>query len=178
MYLQNQRKTRSAMFRICSIFIIAICILFPSFAGANTGIPGPMMFVLGAQTASFWRWVSAMMFMCVGIEGAIFLYAGLFKHPILVSLIANIASLIAGTPLVFVGALDPTYFVLPTLLSIMVEILVIRFLPASIAIADKNVASFRRMYCWVIAVNVLTNLIMVGYLALIYGFYKDGAYSG
>jgi hypothetical protein len=142
-----------------------------SNAIANSGIPGPIMWSASALTTNPLQWVAATMLMCVGIEGVIYRYAGLFRRPFLVSLIANVISLIIGVPLALLGAIDPTWFVLPTIVSIIFEGLVIRWLPQSLqAVNPATPESRRRIFRAVIWSNILTNLIMASYILYLYHF--------
>jgi hypothetical protein len=61
------------------------------------------------------------MAMCIGVEAAVYAYSGQYRTPILASAYANVVSLVVGIPLTFLGAIDPTWFVLPTIVSILVE---------------------------------------------------------
>ena len=155
------------------VFVLITGVTYSAGIWANSGIPGPIILMGGSYTANFWRWVAVMMFMCIGIEAVICKYAKILKRPFFCSLIANIGSLIAGGPLIFLGAIDPTFFLLPTFVSILVEVAVIRYLPLSIGIITTNKKEFWRVYLWIIGANILTNLIMVGYLYWIYKFYNN-----
>ncbi len=55
------------------ISITLMLIIFTaSYAYANSAIPGPLLIVEWAHSADPLRWIAVTMFMCIGIEGAIY----------------------------------------------------------------------------------------------------------
>ena len=128
-------------------------------AEGNAGIPGPLILAFGSilDSRSLVQWLAASMFMCVGIEAAIYRYYSLFAAPLRNSFTANVISLIAGIPLAFLGAVDPTGFVMPTVISIYVEWLYLRF-------RLRDAVPKRKAFIVVIGANVLTNIILYLYI--------------
>ena len=100
------------------------------------------------------------MLMCVLVEGAIYRYTMRFRRPFLASLGANAISLLAGIPLAFLAVLDPTWFVLATAVSILVEYYFLRGRIGRFVLVQGKLLSF-----WpVLWANVVTNVLMVAYL--------------
>ena len=145
-------------------YIIAGFLVSANSAWANSGIPGPIIWVGSVATVSPMQWLASCMFMCVCIEGAIYHYVGMFRRPLVSSLAANIFSLILGIPLMFLGAIDPTWFVLPTTVSILCEALLLLRLPASIGLKDSERGNKGKFWLTVLIANILTNFIIVLYL--------------
>jgi len=141
-----------------------LIIFTASYAYANSAIPGPLLIVEWASSADPLRWIAVTMLMCIGIEGAIYHYKNLFIHPYIACIAANFVSLIMGVPLAFIGALDPTLVIGPTILSIWIEILVLsRFKPKPES--EGGPREFKKSISRpVIIANVLTNLILLAYL--------------
>lgn len=157
---------------VSSLLIIVLCLALVSEAAANAAIPtGPLVWAAApATTENLLLWIAANMFMCIGIEGAIYRYLNLFARPILASVTANFVSLVLGFPLILVGAIDPTGVLIPTVLSIFVEWLVLkRFQRPALAPASDALAIQRSILLPVLRSNVLTNFIMLGYLIWKYG---------
>jgi len=145
--------------------MLFVCVASTGTAEANAGIPGPLMWAATAHVGNPLIWLAATMCMCIGIEGAIYRYLGLFHRPFLASTYANVWSLFAGIPLALAGAVDPTLFVLPTVLSILVEWLVLkRYRRLHPGPARDPAAPLRPIFWPVVVSNVLTNLIMFAYL--------------
>jgi hypothetical protein len=137
-------------------------------AVANSGIPGPIMWAAGSLTVAPLQWMAVTMVMCVAVEAAFFHYSGMFKRPIVASALANIASLIVGIPLAFLGAIDPTRVVLATVVSIICEGYVLKWLPESVGVSRAALEpTTNRYWRFVIIANVVTNLFMIAYLAWI-----------
>ncbi len=128
-------------------------------ASANSGIPGPIVISGGFLTVSSLQWVVACMLMCISVEGAVYRYSGEYRRPFLAGAYANTVSLIAGVPLSFLFFFDPTYFTLPAVASIFIEFW-------AILLARKYflVDGARPRKAPIIWGNVMTNLIMLGYL--------------
>ena len=110
------------------------------------------------------------MAMCIGIEGAIYHYLQLFEKPYYGSIVANTVSLFAGVPLVFLGAFDPTLFVLPTIVSIWVELMVLRNFKRKQLQEESLDTKQKKIDHPVIYSNILTNLIMIVYVIKIMVF--------
>ena len=147
------------------ISITLMLIIFTaSYAYANSAIPGPLLIVEWAHSADPLRWIALTMFMCIGIEGAIYHYKNLFIRPFIASTVANFISLIMGVPLAFIGALDPTLIIGPTILSIWIEILVLRrFKPKPES--EGGPRDFKKSISRPAVIgNVLTNLVLLAFL--------------
>ena len=146
----------------------ALTVLCPANAQANSAIPGPLIIVgmslYGRDPLAVLQWVAATMFMCIGIEGAIYYYLGLFVRPYVASALANIISLVLGIPLVLIGIVDPTLVVIPTILSIAIELLVLGRFRLQPAPQEGNVAGMRRIAWPAIGANILTNALLVVYM--------------
>jgi hypothetical protein len=131
----------------------------PGPAHADSGIPGPALWAFGSQTVSMAQWLAVTMAMCVSVEWAAYRYTGRFRRPFLASAVSNTVSLLAGIPLAFLGAVDPTWFILPTVVSIGVEYMTIA------AMANQVLADPDGRVGWpVVWANVLSNLMLVGLL--------------
>ena len=141
-----------------AVALLAFCVPFGE-ANANVGVPGPLMHYGASLSISPWQWISVTMIMCIGVEASVFAYSGQYSRPILASAYANTLSLIAGIPLSLLGAVDPTWFVLPTLVSILIEWWVIK---GRRRWFEKGTGSITRSP--VIWGNVVSNLILVGLL--------------
>ena len=143
---------------------LMLIILTVRYAYANSAIPGPLMIVEWAHSSDPLRWIAVTMFMCIGIEGAIYHYKNLFIHPYIASTVANFVSLIMGIPLALVGALDPTLVIGPTILSIYIEIVVLRrFKPKPES--EGGPRDFKKSILRpAIIANVITNLLLLAYL--------------
>lgn len=138
--------------------------LWPIPTLANTGIPGPMMFAFGSQMEASGRWLICTMVMCIGVEAAIYRYMGLFNRPVWTSAYLNFLSLLLGVPLGFLGAFDPTWFVLPTIASALSEGWLASHLPARLGIRLSKPVSHRSIYGRVFLANLVSNVIMLVYL--------------
>ncbi len=87
------------MNRILYLFILIF--LIPFTVSANSVVPGPIIIMCMTDAGEgWWKWLLYTMVMCVGIEGAIYHYKQSFKYPYLISLYANLISLIMGVFLV------------------------------------------------------------------------------
>ena len=150
---------------IYTIFAFWLIIALAGIAEANAGVPGPLIVYFGTSLAHFkpnllWQWLIATMFMCVGIEAAIYKYLNLFKYPVRYSLIANIISLFAGIPLSLIGIIDPTWFVVPTMISIYVEWLYLKN-------KLNNPGELKcNPFAAVVGANILTNIILYSYTVI------------
>ena len=147
------------------ISIISTLIIFTSsYVYANSAIPGPLLIVEWAHSADPLRWIAVTMSMCICIEGAIYHYKNLFMRPFIAITVANFACLIMGVPLAFIGAFDPTLVIGPTILSIWIEIFVLRrFKPRPES--EVGPRDFKKSISRpAIIANVLTNLIILAYL--------------
>lgn len=144
--------------------LLPLACLAPLPACANSGIPGPMIFAFGSQMDAAGRWLVCCMVMCVGVEAAIYHYMGLFNRPVWTSAYLNFLSLLLGVPLSFLGAFDPTWFVLPTIASALSEGWLASHLPARLGIRLSKPASHRSIYGHVFLANLVSNVIMLVYL--------------
>jgi hypothetical protein len=139
-------------------------------ANANTGIPGYVMMQGIFHSADPVRWTIVAMLVCISIEGFIYLYFRLFRHPFVASVASNVASLIAGYPVssmtarfmdsagIYDGVLMGVFFLLvPTMLSILIE---------GVIIKPFCQQAPRRFWMIVIGANVLTNAIMFTYIVM------------
>lgn len=133
---------------------------------ANSAVPGPIILFAGTLTVAPLQWIAATMFMCIGVEAAIYRYVGLFRRPILASIVANAVSLVLGFPLAILGAVDPTWVILPTAVSIISEGIVLDFLPGSIGLTSETQKLKSKFWRVVIFANVATNVLMMLYLLL------------
>lgn len=99
------------------------------------------------------------MFMCVFIEGAFYKYWKLFDRPILVSLVLNTITLVLGFPLGLVAVIDPSWFIIPTILSAIAE----GFF-GKLFLKQKPIPK----YYWlkILFTNLITNIIIVGYILI------------
>jgi hypothetical protein len=133
-------------------------------AYANSAIPGPLLIVEWASSADPLRWIAVTMLMCIGIEGAIYHYKNLFIHPYIACTVANVVSLLMGVPLAIFGAFDPTLVIGPTILSIWIEILVLRrFKPKPES--EGGPRDFKKSISRpAVIANVLTNLVLLAFL--------------
>lgn len=148
------------MKNIHKLTIITIVLLaFSKSVYANSGIPGPLIWFISAQADSAIQWLLATMLMCVGIEGAIFHYLKLLRRPYLASLVANLVSLVLGIPLGIIGIIDPTFFILPTILSILIEYYVLKCFNA-----PPEATKQRKLFFPVVGSNILTNIMLVVYI--------------
>jgi hypothetical protein len=139
-------------------------LLIGSLAHANTGIPGPLIWYGGALTENLWQWVAACMFMCILVEGAIYKYWRLFAKPFQVSTYLNVVSLFFGIPLSLLGALDPTWVILPTIASTLIEGFFAWRLPRILRFRGLRKTKRGRLYWKIFIANVVSNAIMFGYI--------------
>lgn len=145
---------------------LTVIICFVRYAHANVAIPGPLLIAESVFSVDPLRWIAATMFMCIGIEGAIYHYKSLFVHPYVASTVANFVSLVMGMPLGILGALDPTRVLGPTIMSIWIEVLVLRrFKPRPES--QGGPCDFKKSITRpVVGANILTNLILLAYWAI------------
>ncbi len=143
---------------------LAGALLLPATVLANTAIPGTLIWFGGMMTVAPWQWVSACMVMCIAVEGAIYRYLQLFSKPFLVSGVLNLLSLLLGIPLALVGVIDPSWFLLPTLLSALSEGFLARHLPRLFKAQAAREIGRGEMYGRVLLANLVSNFIMFGYL--------------
>jgi hypothetical protein len=154
--------------RVSGLIIATALLTGATTVQANTAIPGDLV-VQGIQNSSNGLlWLLDAMFICIGIEGAIYAYTGFIRNPIRTSAIANTVSLIAGFPLglafaaladAFPGHEGVSLLLLPTLASIGIEGIVV-------SAQAKPETPHPRLRAWgvVIVANVLTNIILWIYL--------------
>ena len=134
-------------------------LVVPVGANANVGIPGPLIHYGASGSVDPLLWIVVTMVMCVTVEALVFRYSGQYRRPFLASLFVNVVSLLAGLPLGLLGAIDPTWFVLPTIASIFVELFVIRVSAKWSERAQGSIKSSPVFWA-----NVLTNIILLGLL--------------
>ena len=169
-----RREGRSRVFLLIAAAVFFTC---PRIAQANAGITSDLVFQGIQYSSNVLLWLLAAMSMCIGVEAAIYAYAGCVRNPIRTSAIANTVSLIAGIPLALLFALLADGFeiydsvfvlvVLPTLVSIGIEGFVVSW-------RAKPGIPHRRLRAWAVAIvaNVLTNIILAFYLYV--GFRRGG----
>jgi hypothetical protein len=148
-------------------FAVLLAIFLASHAreaAANSGIPGPLIWLGGSLTANLFQWIGVCMFMCIFVEGAIYKYWRLFSKPFAVSAYLNTVSLICGIPLIFLGALDPTWFVMPTAVSAFVEAFCGRRLPHFLRAPGLWKTRRGPFYWKIFLANLVSNAIMFAYL--------------
>ena len=148
-------------------FYILPCLflIFPiNLAQANMGIPGPMILFGSYFTMNPIQWVCVCMLMCIFVEGFIYKYWRLFSKPFWVSAYVNTISLIFGSPLSFLGIIDPTWVILPTLGSTLIEGYFARRLPK--CLRPKGLWKNKRgtFYARIFLANLISNAIMFAYL--------------
>jgi len=132
----------------------------------NAGIPGPLLISASQFSTNPLQWIAVNMVMCITIEGAIYHYLQIFHRPFVGSLVANVISLVAGIPLALLGAIDPTWVILPTIVSIWVELVVLkRFRRKGNPLEAAEISS-RNITMPVIGANILTNGLMFLYVAM------------
>ncbi len=155
------RFTNTQIFRLFALALL----LFPAPALADSAIPGTLMFFGGSQTVSFWQWIAATMFMCVGVEWAVYRHSRAYRRPFVASAVSNAVSLVDGIPLALLGVIDPTLVVLPTVVSVFTEYLAIRAV-SRFVLADCNAKFSASPVIWG---NVVSNLMLIGllYVALL-----------
>jgi len=112
--------------RVAVVVVLLGNLLFPASAWANSAVPGPLIIYGSSMSVSPWLWVLVTMAMCISVEASVYAYSGQYRRPVLASTYSNFISLIFGIPLSFLGAVDPTWFVLPTIVSVCVEYWVLR----------------------------------------------------
>jgi len=144
---------------VARIVVAVAGVLIGALAFGNVGVPGPIMHFGASMSVSPLQWVAVTMTMCILIEAAVFLYSGQYRRPFLASVYANVLSMLAGFPLAFLGAFDPTWFIAPTILSIIIELLLIRSGHAWFEAANGTIKASPIFWG-----NVLTNAIMLGLL--------------
>lgn len=132
----------------------------------NAGIPAPLPVAASQFSVKPLQWIAVNMVMCITIEGAIYHYLQIFHRPYVGSLVANVVSLVAGVPLGIVGITDPTWVILPTMVSIWVELVVLKRFrrkdcpPEAAELSNKNITMP------VIGANMLTNGLMILYMMM------------
>jgi hypothetical protein len=107
------------------LLLLLILGLFPTVAAANTIIPAPLVWLGITDADSVFRYILSVTLVCVGVEAAIYKYYPQFKHPIRDSVVANAVSTVFGIPLAFVGAMMGDPFIIATVLSVIIEYIVI-----------------------------------------------------
>jgi uncharacterized membrane protein YozB (DUF420 family) len=110
------------------------------------------------------------MVMCITIEGAIYHYLQIFHRPFVGSLVANVVSLVAGIPLALLAAIDPTWVLLPTVASILIEYAVLKRFRKKVTLPNSQETTHRDISVPVVTANILTNIFMVLYLFKSYIF--------
>lgn len=164
-----KRGVRQHVSHLTLATLAVVLIAYPfDLVSANSGIPGPLIWFGGAQTTDPWRWVVACMFMCIFVEGAIYKYWRLFNKPFWVSAYVNTISLVLGIPISLLGAIDPTWVVIPTIASTLIEAFFARRLPR--ILRQRGLWKTRRgVFYWrVFVANLVSNAIMFGYLYVSY----------
>jgi len=123
------------------------------------------------------RWIYITMFMCISMEAVLFHYLRCVRWPLLMSFVANVASLIAGLPLALISAgitdrlgIDSGFLVLffwlllPTILGVLLEIAVLW------AAKPRDNPTRAKFLYVVISANVLTNIMLIG--CIVFGHWK------
>jgi hypothetical protein len=141
------------------VAIIALYLILVPIAWGNTGVPGPLMHYGSSLSVSPWQWIVVTMSMCIGVEAAVYRYSRQYKRPLCASVYANFITLVLGIPLGLLGAVDPTWFVLPTLASIVLEYWAIRGRKGWFETAPGAITASP-----IIWGNLLSNAILVGLL--------------
>jgi hypothetical protein len=145
---------------VLRLVLLVAALALPSVARADTGIPGPLIFAAGSLTVSMWQWILVTMAMCVSVEWAVYRYSRQYRRPLLASAFSNSVSLVAGVPLTLLGAIDPTWFVLPTIASIVIERMAIGWI-GRFVLAENITAVRGGPVIWG---NVVTNVMLVALL--------------
>lgn len=151
-----------------SIFLIGL--LFSITANANSAVPGTLIWFSSSIVSESLGWIAICMCLCILVEWAVYRYSKQYARPLLASLISNTVSLIAGIPLTLLAVIDPAWFILPTIISIVVEywtIVSIRRYVLAKGIEKVSVAP-------VLWGNVLSNVMM---LCLVYLSYLKLKYD-
>ena len=156
--------TRQTPPRTCCYAVLPALLFFPLHARADSAIPGPVIWFGGTQTVSIWQWIAVTMFMCVSVEWAVYRYFRSYRRPFVASALSNTVSLIVGIPLSLLGAFDPTWFVLPTIASILVEYWSIRAI-CRFVLADASAKVAASPVIWG---NVASNLMLIGLIYIAY----------
>ena len=145
--------------RVAVVTILFVNLVFPASAWANSAVPGPLIIFASSMSVSPWLWVLVAMVMCIGVEASVYAYTGQYRRPFLASTYANFVSLIFGIPLSFFGAADPTWFVLPTFVSILVEYWALRAVAKWFENSPGSIKGSPIFWG-----NLLSNLILFGLL--------------
>lgn len=133
-------------------------------ARADSGIPGPAIWAFGSQTVSMVQWVVVTMAMCISVEWAVYRYFRRFRRPLAASAFSNTVSLVVGIPLAFLGALDPTWFLLPTVVSIGVEYHAIAAIGRHVLKDPDGRFAFPVLFANVVSNAMLAGLLYIAYL--------------
>lgn len=134
---------------------------------ANSAVPGPL-FLFGAFNTSLgWAWIAGAMVICVGIEGFAYRYFRTFSRPFRLSLEANVVSAILGVPATLLGVIFTgeigDIFVVPTLLTILIEFLYLYWRAPGVS---GHSLPGQHQTAVVIGSNILTNIVLFGALTL------------
>jgi hypothetical protein len=167
----GRRSGLAQRWRGIALAVVVALLGLTAAAQANFAIPGDLTLQGLNRSTNEGLWLLCAMTMCIGVEGAVYAYAGFIRRPFFVSAIANAVSLVAGFMLGWVVALPSILFpesdaadfvfliLMPTLASIGIEGLVV------IQYADPGVPHHeRRAWGVVVVANLVTNAILVAYL--------------
>ena len=163
--MKTSKTTSQLIFRVILVCII-MRVLFYSYAYANAGIRGTVLIFGMANASNKILWIASAMVTCILIEGAFYSYFKVLKKPYRISALANIASFFAGIPLAIVGGTIGDWVLTPTLLSIVVEVLVIRYFFKTYIITDSEDRPKKIFWHALIIANVLSNIIIFVYLII------------
>lgn len=166
------------------LFLIFLIFFIPFTVSANSVVPGPIIIICMADAGEgWWKWLLYTMVMCVGIEGAIYHYKQSFKSPYLISLYANLISLVIGafivTPIT-VGILSLSDGFYSHSYHIIISIIVLSLIATagccvSIIIEYFSIRLLLRKYETlyikpflypIIYANIITNVIILIYMIL------------
>jgi hypothetical protein len=151
---------RKRKLALCAMLLVG---LSASDGYCNAGIPAPLMIAASQLSTNPLQWIAVNMVMCITIEGAIYHYLQILHRPFVGSLVANVISLVAGVPLGIVGIIDPTWVILPTIVSIWVELVVLkRFRRKGYPLEAAEISN-KNITMPVIGANILTNGLMILY---------------
>jgi len=101
-------------------FVLLLLALAPAICCANSAVPGPLIYFGVWNTGLGVKWLVLSMFTCTLMEGVLFHIAHSFSRPYYASLLLNLASMVAGIPCAFAGAIVD-FMIVATLLTIAVE---------------------------------------------------------
>lgn len=104
------------------LLVLFIMALVPIICCANSAVPGPLIYFGVWNTGLGIKWLILSMATCTLMEGILYHIAHSFSRPYYASLLLNLASVAAGIPCAFAGAIWD-FMIVATLLTIAVECL-------------------------------------------------------